>query len=955
MPDLRRRIAVLCQQSTVLAVVAAVGLSAVGVVELDVVAPSGPQAAGGVSASRGGLSLVSAAPVEPTVRSVPLVARALQARRDAELAGRTSGPLEVTSAPEKAPGYATVGVTWRGGQQLSEDDVAVSVRTRGESYWSPWQEMHVDPDHGPEPAEDDAEARSGTDAVVVGDVRRVQARVTVLQGETPTGLELDIVDPGDEQRAAYEVAAIDTATLGRDSTDGTDGTDGAGGASLAAAAVQTAGVSAPKPQIFSRDQWGADESLRDRGSLRYGDIDGGFVHHTVNANDYSRDQVPSLLRGIYAYHTRSLGWSDIGYNFLVDRFGRIWEGRYGGVSRPVVGAHTLGYNDDSFAMSAIGNFETAQPTNAMLDAYAALFAWKLGLHGIRGDDGDVVISGDHFKAISGHRDAGSTACPGRYLYAQLPAIRRATAAAQDGQDPDPTPTPTPTPQPEPDPVTTTDRDADLSGRSFPDLVARDKRTGRAVVIRTGGMLDFEHPAAVARDLSSFDLVAAAGDLDGDGTADLVARRSVGGEAVLLRGDAAGARFSADRTYTEFARLDLLTGVGDLDGDGNDDLVGRTRGGALRLYPGKGNGAFAPHRTLAGSWEGYDLVTGAGDLDGDGDQDVVARAGSQLFLVPGTGDGGLGRRRALAGSWGGYDIVTGRGDATGDGRDDLVVRVRSSGITYVLPGDGAGSVEPRIGGWKQFAASRWVALAGQLAGNRMPDLVGLSRAGALQIHPHTGRTNIEAVVPTDVDLGEIDVLLNVGDWDGDGHGDFMTRRPSGAVLLYRGRGDDTFAGPVKAAEGWSGVDLLAPLGDVTGDKRPDVLGRYQGSLRVYPSNGTTGFRKSLESPGAGRADRVVGVDTWGGDRLADVVLRRPDGSLVVTSVLGKGSGDGTRLGTGTGGYDWLLGQGDVDGKGRSDIVARQPASGELWLLRGTKDGFVSRARLGSGFGRYDLGG
>ncbi len=72
-----------------------------------------------------------------------------------------------------------------------------------------------------------------------------------------------------------------------------------------------------------------------------------------------RSQVPGILRSIYAYHTRSRGWSDIGYNFLVDRFGRIWEGRYGGVDRPVVGAHTLGYNDNAFAMSAIGNFETA--------------------------------------------------------------------------------------------------------------------------------------------------------------------------------------------------------------------------------------------------------------------------------------------------------------------------------------------------------------------------------------------------------------------------------------------------------------------------------------------------------------------------------------------------------------------------------------------------------------------
>ena len=71
----------------------------------------------------------------------------------------------------------------------------------------------------------------------------------------------------------------------------------------------------------------------------------GFVHHTVNANDYTRDEVPGILRSIYAYHTQSRGWSDVGYNFLVDRFGRIWEGRYGGVDRPVVGAHTLGYND----------------------------------------------------------------------------------------------------------------------------------------------------------------------------------------------------------------------------------------------------------------------------------------------------------------------------------------------------------------------------------------------------------------------------------------------------------------------------------------------------------------------------------------------------------------------------------------------------------------------------------
>ena len=140
--------------------------------------------------------------------------------------------------------------------------------------------------------------------------------------------------------------------------------------------------------------------MRDKSSLHYYEVHAGFVHHTVNANDYTRAEVPALLRGIYAYHVRSRGWSDIGYNFLVDRFGRIWEGRYGGVDRPVVGAHTLGYNDYSFAMSAIGNYETAHPSEAVLRAYGALFAWKLSLHGVSADSTRQVVGSLH---VPGHQ------------------------------------------------------------------------------------------------------------------------------------------------------------------------------------------------------------------------------------------------------------------------------------------------------------------------------------------------------------------------------------------------------------------------------------------------------------------------------------------------------------------------------------------------------------------------
>ena len=101
------------------------------------------------------------------------------------------------------------------------------------------------------------------------------------------------------------------------------------------------------------------------------------MHHTVNSNNYGRHDVPALIRGIYRYHTRYLGWSDIGYNFLVDRFGRIWIGRAGGASRPVRGAHTLGFNSTSAGVAVIGNFELVRPSDAVLDAVAAVAAWKL--------------------------------------------------------------------------------------------------------------------------------------------------------------------------------------------------------------------------------------------------------------------------------------------------------------------------------------------------------------------------------------------------------------------------------------------------------------------------------------------------------------------------------------------------------------------------------------------------
>ena len=192
---------------------------------------------------------------------------------------------------------------------------------------------------------------------------------------------------------------------------------------------------APQPDLRSRKDWGADESWRDGRPVLCRTIQQVHVHHTASGNDYSRQDVPALIRSFYRYHTRSLGWSDIGYNFLVDRFGRTWVGRAGGPSRPVRGAHTLGFNHTSVGVAVIGNYDSGAAVDRIVTAIVRLAAWKLDRYGRRPRGRTRVYShgSDKYpkgwvklKVIDGHRDTNDTACPGDRLYARLPEIRKRT-------------------------------------------------------------------------------------------------------------------------------------------------------------------------------------------------------------------------------------------------------------------------------------------------------------------------------------------------------------------------------------------------------------------------------------------------------------------------------------------------------------------------------------------------
>jgi hypothetical protein len=193
------------------------------------------------------------------------------------------------------------------------------------------------------------------------------------------------------------------------------------------------------PVIIPRSAWGGD-GVRPRAAPGYGDVQVAFVHHTVSANDYAAEDSAGIVLSMAKYHRDVNGWNDLGYNFVVDKYGQIFEGRAGGIDQAVIGAQAQGYNSHSTGIANIGTFTAVGQTDAALDALSRLIAWKLPLHGSpvvgqvtltsAGGEDNRYRSGTPvvFQRISGHRDGDATECPGDALYAQLPALRTRTAA-----------------------------------------------------------------------------------------------------------------------------------------------------------------------------------------------------------------------------------------------------------------------------------------------------------------------------------------------------------------------------------------------------------------------------------------------------------------------------------------------------------------------------------------------
>jgi putative cell wall-binding protein len=346
-------------------------------------------------------------PVKSHVRQVSFVPSSVAALRVASNATPTvSAPgaqdpittaraAAVTPVQDVAGAVTVVGVIWP--KAATAARAKYQIRTLTNTTWSRWQSLGVI-DGGPD-STGAASTTTGTDPYVITGASKYEVRSLTTDASVPTAATVEAINPG---------------------TSSADDVQQAPGAATAATI---------KPTIYTRAQWGANESLM-TWTPSYGNIQVGFVHHTVDTNDYTADQVPAMIRGIYAYHAQTLGWGDIGYNFLIDRFGRTWEGRSGGMDKPVIGGQTYGFNSVSTGVAAIGNFDIAPAPQAMTDAFKQIFAWKFSLAGIPATGASPVLApnGTPLQRVSGHRDAYATACPGQYLYANLPEIREGTAA-----------------------------------------------------------------------------------------------------------------------------------------------------------------------------------------------------------------------------------------------------------------------------------------------------------------------------------------------------------------------------------------------------------------------------------------------------------------------------------------------------------------------------------------------
>ncbi|MFI1443308.1 peptidoglycan recognition protein [Streptomyces fructofermentans] len=491
------------QLASSIAVTCAAALALPLALSSDAMAAAAPRTAGQPTAGQPGAGQPAAerpgaAPVATGRAAVPGSTQSLPLTPLADASSPASSPSSPSSSattdrtlpPAAAQGlarrdvrhFSLVGVVWDNPDAELHGRVQVRTRATGTTRWSGWLDVDThNQEHAADPGTEErtsGRVRGSTAPLWVGASDGVEVRVEAeadgregagradrAGDPLPRGLHVELVDPGAEpppqgpeadaprvnvltaEAAASSAVNADLAPLGateipalsKKETEA-DLLAARGGAGADAVDQRAKPYIGARPSIVTRNGWGADEQLRERNFSYTKTVKAAFVHHTASGNNYACAQASSVIRSIYRYHVKSSGWRDIGYNFLVDKCGNIYEGRAGGVAKAVMGAHTLGFNSNSMGIAVLGSFGGAAPPAAAVTGIARLTAWKLGLFGANPKGKTYLVSGGgnlyrkgtnvRLNVISGHRDGFATECPGGRLYAKLGTARTTSARYQ---------------------------------------------------------------------------------------------------------------------------------------------------------------------------------------------------------------------------------------------------------------------------------------------------------------------------------------------------------------------------------------------------------------------------------------------------------------------------------------------------------------------------------------------
>ncbi len=795
------------------------------------------------------------------------------------LPATTKGTVQVAEASASTGEVAVVGATWPAGQKVD-----AFVRTSTDGTWGAWEPMATDS------ATETTTSKTTTAAKTAGTEPYV-----VLAKET---VQVATVSP---TPVAVTLSASTTAITTSDTKP-----------------FVTPG---PKPVIRTRADWGANESLVSN-SYTYARVTGAMIHHTAGTNGYTADAVPGILRGIQSYHVNGRGWNDIAYNVLVDRFGRAWEGRGGGLTRAVQGGHGLGItNARVFGISAMGNFETVPAPDVMLDTMERVIAWKFEMHGVQVTD-TTYGSGGTLNAISGHMDEANKACPGKYIYSRFPEIKRKVTSYMS--------------------LYRTPRasDHDLTGDKQADAVSQN---GGAVdilqptvsVLRSGSLSATFQSVTGSGWLNArtFNL----GDADRTGYDDLM-RIQADGNIFAYPLVATGWRTRISIPRPEWLKATALLTGWDQSGDGIPDVVSRDTAGNLWRHDGDGKFGFAPGVLIGKGWAGFDLLTQVPNYI-DGKPVVIGRAAttgesSAYYLTP-TGSS----RWALGTVLKGYKSAYGVADMSADGRGDLMAVSSRNGL-HLMAANGTGGLVAAVG--STFLPDHVQLMPGSKPG--LKQLIQIIQPDGLLVRYTTVAVPGQVSSPAPIRVLNLPAtprrVVPVGDWNSDGRPDLLVHNGDGTADVRLQASDGTYAATgIRQPGNWSVVDEIIAAPNHGGEGLPAVVtfDKDNGRLALVTGNGQGGVAWETYLGTFTNYAGFVATGPLDVDSAPDLLGLRKDGATIL--IHGDGTGrvdEGVNIGLTWTKYQRILGGSDTNFDGFRDLIA-VGTDGRTWVLPGLSGG------------------